>query len=70
MKQKFFAMIAAAVLLVGMTACSNEDNSNSASIDTSVQEQSLVGLWWDEFEYADVTESWQYLHSRVRRHKQ
>ena len=57
MKQKFFAMIAAAVLLVGMTACSNEDNSNSASIDTSVQEQNLVGLWWDEFEYADVTES-------------
>ena len=51
MKQKLFAMMAAAMLLLGLTACSNDDNPS-----TSVKEQSLVGLWWDEFEYADVTE--------------
>ena len=48
-------MIAAAVLLLGMGACTKEDNPTSK--DMSVLEQSLVGLWWDEFEYADVTEA-------------
>ena len=52
MKQKLFAMMAAAMLLLGLTACSNDDNPS-----TSVKEQSLIGLWWDEFEYADVTET-------------
>ena len=55
MKQKLFAMIAAAAFLLGMAGCSEEDNPSSG--DLSVQEQSLVGLWWDEFEYADVTEA-------------
>jgi len=55
MKQKLFAVFAAAVLLMGMTGCSNEDNTSP--IDNEAQEQSLVGLWWDEFEYADVTEA-------------
>lgn len=55
MKKIFFALIAAAVLLTGMTGCSKEDNIPST--DTSVQEQDLVGLWWDEYEYADVTET-------------
>ena len=45
----------AAVLLVGMTGCTKVDNPSSYS--TSVSEQDLVGLWWDEFEYADVTEA-------------
>ena len=44
-------MMAAAMLLLGLTACSNDDNPS-----TSVKEQSLVGLWWDEFDYSDVTE--------------
>ena len=55
MKKIFFALIAAAVLLTGMTGCSKEDNP--ASTDISVLEKSLVGLWWDEYEYADATET-------------
>ena len=55
MKLKFFAMIAAAVLLLGMTGCSKEDNPSSK--DMSVLEQSLIGLWWDEYQYEDVTEA-------------
>lgn len=39
-----------------MTACSKDDKSSS-TIDKDVLEKSLVGLWWDEFEYADVTET-------------
>ena len=48
-------MFAAAVLLLGMTGCTAVDNPSSNNVD--VLEQSLVGLWWDEFEYADVTEA-------------
>ena len=55
MKKIFFALIAAAVLLTGMTGCSKEDNLPTP--DTSTQEQDLVGLWWDVYEYADVTET-------------
>ncbi len=56
MKQKIFAMLAAALLLMGATGCtSKEDNPSSTGM--KVMEQELVGLWWDEFEYADVTET-------------
>ena len=55
MKKTIFAMMAVATLLVGMTGCSKEDNPST--IDVSAMEQDLVGLWWDEFEYADVTET-------------
>ena len=48
-------MFAAAVLLLGMTGCSSDDNSSS--VDINVLEKSLVGVWWDEFEYSDVTEA-------------
>ena len=48
-------MMAAAVLLLGMTGCTVEDNPSSNDID--VLEKNLVGVWWDEFEYADVTEA-------------
>ena len=54
MKKILFAMMAAA-LLVGTTGCSKDDNPSTIDIDAL--EQSLVGLWWDEFEYADVTET-------------
>lgn len=54
MKKILFAMMAA-VLLVGMTSCSKDDNPSTVDIDAL--EKSLVGLWWDEFEYADVTET-------------
>ena len=55
MKKTFYALIAAAVLLTGMTGCSQDDKPSSP--DISVLEQNLVGLWWDEYEYADVTET-------------
>lgn len=55
MKQKLFGMFAAAVLLLGMTGCSSVDNPSSNNV--IVQEQDLIGLWWDEFEYAGETEA-------------
>lgn len=54
MKKVLFAMMAVVVLLVGVTSCSVEDNPVPGGL--SPQEQSLVGIWWDEFEYADETE--------------
>lgn len=48
-------MIAATVLLLGLTGCAKEDNPSSK--DMSVLEQSLIGLWWDEYQYEDVTEA-------------
>lgn len=58
MKKKFFAMFAIAALLLGTISCANEDNpSNTTPVDVSALEDSLIGLWWDEFEYSDVTEA-------------
>ena len=55
MKQKIFAMFAAAVLLLGMGACT--DKSDNPSIPSQQgMEESLIGLWYEEFEYEDVTE--------------
>lgn len=54
MKKIFFAMCTAAMFLMGMTGCSSDDSSSS--VDTNALEQKLVGLWWDEFEYSDVTD--------------
>ena len=48
-------LFAATVLLLGMTGCSKDDDP--APIDVSAAEKELVGLWWDEFKYADVTET-------------
>jgi len=55
MKKIFFAVFAAAVLLMGTTGCSNEDSPSP--IDIEALEQSLVGVWWDEYQYEDVTEA-------------
>ena len=55
MKPKNIAMMAATVVLLGLTGCSRDDNPSSNNME--VLEKSLVGLWWDEFEYADVTEA-------------
>ena len=46
-------MLAAAVLLLATTGCSKDDNT----INVAELEKELVGVWWDEFEYADVTET-------------
>jgi pimeloyl-ACP methyl ester carboxylesterase len=54
MKQRIFAMMAAAIILLGMTGCSLEDNP---STDYKDMEKSLVGLWYEEFDYEDVTEA-------------
>ena len=52
MKRKFLAILAASVLLLGMCGCTSEsDNPSQKEI-----EESLVGLWYEEFEYEDVTE--------------
>lgn len=48
-------LFAAAVLLLGTTGCSKDDDP--APIDVSAAEKDLIGLWWDEFKYADVTET-------------
>ena len=47
-------LFVAAVLLLSTTGCSKDDDP--APIDVNAAEKDLVGLWWDEFEYADVTE--------------
>ena len=48
---KFLAMLVAIALLLVVTGCKKE-----SSINIQELEQSLVGLWWDEYEYKDVTE--------------
>ena len=46
----------AAVVLLGMAGCS-KDEGTSTNTTKKLTEQDLVGLWWDEFEYSDVTET-------------
>ena len=55
MKQKIIAMFAAAVLLFGMSACT-ENADNPAIPSQQGMEESLIGLWYEEFDYEDVTE--------------
>lgn len=50
MKKLFVALFAAAMLLSGLTGCMRE-------IDVKLAEQCLVGIWWDEYDYSDVTET-------------
>ena len=57
MKAQLFSILAAAALLLCMTGCSKDEATPSNTAKLS--EQDLVGLWWDEFEYADVTETGQ-----------
>ncbi len=56
MKQKIFTVLAAALLLMGATGCTKGED-NPSSTDMRLQEQDLIGLWYDEYEYADVTET-------------
>ena len=55
MKQKFLSIITAAVLLLVMVACT-ENNDNSVLPSQQEMEKKLVGLWYEEFDYKDVTE--------------
>lgn len=54
-KQKIFVAFAAIVFLFVMGACSDKID-NIASPSQQEMEQSIVGLWYEEFEYKDVTE--------------
>ena len=55
MKQTIIAMFAATVLLLSMGACSDK-NDSPALPSQQEMEKSLVGLWYEDFEYKDVTE--------------
>ena len=55
MKQKFLSIITAAVLLLVMVACT-ENNDNSVLPSQQEMEKSLVGLWYEEFDCKDMTE--------------
>ena len=50
-KFRIIAVLSVIALLLGMTGCSKEP-----SINVQELEKSLVGVWWDEYEYKDVTE--------------
>ena len=54
MKTKYLAMIA--VLLLSMSACTN-GTDNPTVPSQQEMEKSLVGLWYETFDYEDVTES-------------
>ena len=54
MKQIILSMFAAAVLLFGMGAC--KDSDSPAISNQQKMEENLVGLWYEEFDYEDVTE--------------
>ena len=42
------------LLVLFMTGCSKDDNSSSS--DINAMEKELIGLWYEEFDYEDVTE--------------
>ena len=49
-------MFAVAMLLLAMSACTNESDNPSVPSQQEMEE-SLIGLWYEEFDYEDVTES-------------
>ena len=59
MKKKIFTIVAATALLLGFTGCSDNDDPQptTPAIDVEAAEKELVGIWWDEYEYVDVTET-------------
>ncbi len=56
MKQKIFTIIATSVLLLGIGACKDK-NDDTALPSQQEMEESLTGLWYEEFNYEDVTEN-------------
>ena len=55
MKQIFITVFATAMFLLCIGACSDKDD-NLALPSQQEMEESLVGLWYEEFDYKDVTE--------------
>ena len=52
MKQKLFAFFAAAMLLLGMSACTNDDNPSSGEEGKSVIPAQLKQGIWTEYDEA------------------
>ena len=52
MKQIVITLLATSALLLGLTGCDREKEINIEEL-----EQSLVGVWWDQYEYSDITET-------------
>ena len=55
MKHNIFILFATVVLLLGMGACSDKAD-DPAIISQQEMEAGLIGLWYEEFDYEDVTE--------------
>ena len=55
MRQKIFTIFATAALLLSMSACKDKDDDSASSAQQEL-EKSLIGLWYEEFDYQDVTE--------------
>jgi len=55
MKQKIFAMFTIAVLLLSIGACTDKTD-DPAFPSQQEMEKSLIGLWYEEFDYEDATE--------------
>ena len=55
MKQKILVVFTVVVVLLGMSAC--KDNNDTPSTPSQQEmEDSLIGLWYESFDYKDVTE--------------
>ena len=50
MKKIIIALFAVSALLLSLAGCNKE-------VDIKELEQSLVGVWWDQYEYSDITET-------------
>ena len=55
MKQRILVIIAVAAFLLGMGACTDKNDSPVIPSQEEM-EKSLIGLWYEEFAYEDVTE--------------
>ena len=55
MKQTIITSFAAVVLLLGMSACFNQVD-NPVLPNPQEIEENIIGLWYEEFDYKDVTE--------------
>ena len=51
MKFRCLAVFSAIAVLLGVIGCKKE------SVDIKELEKSLVGLWWDEYDYSGITEA-------------
>ena len=55
MKQKILVVFTVVVFLLGMSAC-KDSNDTPSTPSQQEMEDSLIGLWYESFDYQDVTE--------------